>query len=118
MGILPHGFCDDERRVRIERREDRHTLFLGADETVFLGRLVGVGADEFVTKLSHGGGECLLHRVLGGPADFVGGLAEVAVGDEEDGFHWGHKNQWERLARENRQDLAPRMHSIPNQENG
>jgi hypothetical protein len=56
--------------------------------------------------------------VLGGPADFVGGLAEVAVGDEEDGFHWGHKNQWERLARENRQDLAPRMHSIPNQENG
>jgi hypothetical protein len=33
--------------------------------------------------------------VLGGPADFVGGLAEVAVGDEEDGFHFGHKNQWE-----------------------
>jgi hypothetical protein len=25
---------------------------------------------------------------LGGPADFVGGLAQVAVGDEENGFQF------------------------------
>jgi len=28
--------------------------------------------------------------VLGGPADFVGGLTEVAIGDEEDGFGFAH----------------------------
>jgi hypothetical protein len=77
-----------------------------------------VGADEFVTEPSHGGGERLLHRVLGGPADFVGGLAEIAVGDEKDGFHFGHKNQWGRLARENRRDSSLRMHSISPLENG
>jgi hypothetical protein len=29
--------------------------------------------------------------MLGGPADFVGRLAEIAVGDKEDGFGLGHE---------------------------
>jgi hypothetical protein len=57
---------------------------------VFLGGFVGMRADELVAELGDGGGEGLLHRVLGGPADFVGGLTEVAVGDEENGFEFGH----------------------------
>jgi hypothetical protein len=56
--------------------------------------------------------------VLGGPADFVGGLAEVAIGDEENGFEFGHgRGDFEELGGkawlENvvRQVLS-RMHSI------
>ena len=89
MGILPHGFGHNQRCVRIDCGEDRHAFFLRADEAVLLLWLVGVGADEFVTESSQGGGERLLHRVLGGPANLVSGLSEVAVGDEQDSFHSG-----------------------------
>jgi hypothetical protein len=64
--------------------------FCEADEAVLERGFVGMGADEFVAEFGDGGGEGLLHRVLGGPADFVGGLAEVAVGDEEDGLGFSH----------------------------
>ena len=80
--VLPDGLGDDERGLGIEAGEDLHALFLRTDEAVLLGGFVGVGADEFKTELGDGGGEGLLHRVLRGPADFVGGWAEVAVGDE------------------------------------
>ena len=46
--------------------------------------LVGVGADELIALALDGGAEGVFHRGLGGPADLVGGEAEVAVGDEED----------------------------------
>ena len=123
MGILPDGLGDDERGLGVEVGEDRHAFFLGADETVFLRGLVGMGADELVAEFRDGGGEGLLHRVLGGPADFVGGLAEVAVSDEQNGFEFGHGrkggvervNAWlENLVRQG----PGRMHSIPAAGNG
>lgn len=55
---------------------------------MFLRGLVGVGADEFVAERGDGGGELFLHGALSGPADFVGGIAQVAVGDEENGFQF------------------------------
>ena len=88
MGILPHGLGDDERRLWVESGEYGHALFLRADEAVFLRGLVGVGADEPVAELGDGGGEALLHGALGRPADFVGGVAQIAVGDEENGFQF------------------------------
>lgn len=45
---------------------------------------VGMGADEFVAKGGNDFGELLFHFGLGRPTGFVGGLAEVAVGDEID----------------------------------
>jgi hypothetical protein len=45
-----------------------------------------MGADELVAEPGDGGGELPLHRLLAGPGFFVGGLAQVTVGDEQDGF--------------------------------
>lgn len=102
VGILPDGFGDDERRLGIETGENSHALFLGADETVFEFRFVGMGADELVAELRNGGGERRFHGTLGWPADFVGGLAEVAVGDEENGFEFGHGESGGTIMRSNR----------------
>ena len=46
-------------------------------------------ADEFAAEPGDAGGEARFHRGLRGPAFFVGGGAEVATGDEEDGFGVG-----------------------------
>jgi hypothetical protein len=54
-----------------------------------------MGTDEFVAERGDDLGQMLFHGGLGGPAFFVGGLAEVAVGDEIDAllkefFYGGH----------------------------
>jgi len=46
-------------------------------------RLVGMGAHEFAAEGGDNLGELLLHRLLGGPAQLVGGLAQVSVADEQ-----------------------------------
>ena len=49
--------------------------------------VLGMGAEVVkIETLEKIGGELFLHRALGGPAHFVGGVAQVAVGDEENGF--------------------------------
>jgi hypothetical protein len=45
-----------------------------------------MGANEAVAKPGNGSGELSLHGLLGRPADLVGGLAQIAIGEEEDGF--------------------------------
>jgi hypothetical protein len=84
--ILPDGLGDDDGRLRVDRGEHRHAFLLGGDEAVLEGGLVGMGADELVAELGDSGGELPLHRLLAGPGFFVGGLAQVTVGDEQDGF--------------------------------
>jgi len=102
--ILPDGLGDDDGRVGIDTGEDFHAFLLRGDEAVFHVGLVAVGADEFVAKVGDGGGEGLFHFLLGGPADGVGGVAEVAVGDQRDGFFGGFGHGRERDAGERARD--------------
>ncbi len=92
VGILPDGLGDDDRRVGVDGREDLHAFFLRGDEAVFHVLLVAVRAHELVAEFGDGGREGFLHFLLGGPADGVGGVAKVAVGDERDGVFrcFGH----------------------------
>ncbi len=93
VGILPDGFRDDEGGLGIYIGEDLHTLLLGLDEAVFAGGVARVGADQFIPEFGEGGREGLFHGQLRGPADFIGGLALVAIGDEEDFLQGlGHGN--------------------------
>ena len=85
--ILPHCFGYDDRCLWIDLRENLHAFFLRTDEAVLELSFVGMGANEFVAELGHGGSELLLHRLLEGPSVFVGGLAEITVGDELNGFN-------------------------------
>lgn len=86
-GILPHCFGYDDRRLRIDLGENFHAFLLRTDEAVLELSFVRMGADELVAELGHGGSKLLLHRLLEGPGVFVGGLAEVTVGDELNGFN-------------------------------
>jgi hypothetical protein len=90
--ILPHRLGYDERGIGIELGEDREALLLRGDETVFDRRLVRVGPDELAAEAGHRGGEPFFHGGLGGPADLIGRLAQIAIGHEQDGFRWaGHR---------------------------
>jgi hypothetical protein len=80
MRILPDGFGDDQRSIRIDLGKDFHSFFLGGDEAVLFGFLEGMGADQLVPGGGEGGGEGFLHLCLGRPAFLVGGEAEVTVG--------------------------------------
>ena len=100
--ILPDGLGDNDRGLGVDRGEHRHAFPLRADEAVLHLGLVGMGPDEPVAELGDGGGELLLHRDLAGPGFFVGGLAEVAVGDEENGLGFGHGEGRVGLPSENR----------------
>ncbi len=84
--ILPDGLGDDQRRASIDMGEDLHAFFLRCDEAVALRLLEGMCAHELVPEVRHRGGELLFHRGLGRPAFLVGGEAQVAIGDEQDGF--------------------------------
>ena len=95
--ILPDRLGDDERRLRIERGKHLHAFLLGADEAVFQRRFVGMGADEPAAETGDGCGELLFHGRLGGPARFIGRRAQIAVGDEQDGFLRGGFHRGERF---------------------
>jgi len=84
--VLPDGFGDDEGRAWVDFCKNGHAFFLRADEAVTELGFVGVGADEFVAERGDCFGELFFHRRLERPGDLVSGLAQVAVGDEEDGF--------------------------------
>ena len=45
-----------------------------------------MGANKTVSKPGNGSGQLSFHGLLGRPADLVGGLTQIAIGDEEDGF--------------------------------
>ena len=49
-------------------------------------RGLGLGFHFLQLGTGDGGGELLFHGGLAGPGFFVGGLAEVAIGDEQHGF--------------------------------
>jgi hypothetical protein len=115
--VLPDRLGDDQRRLGIDAGKHLHAFLLGGDETVLQGGLVGMGADQFATEFGDGGRQGLLHGMLGGPADFVGGLAEIAAGDEED-FHGfgGVEGKGDGIAAPS--PAALRMHSKEGVRNG
>jgi len=82
LAILPDGFCDDQRGLRIELAKHREAHFLGIDETVLLLGVVRVGADDPPPFLAESGRERGLHFGLLRPALLIGGQAEIAVGDQ------------------------------------
>ena len=86
VGILPDGLGNDDRGLGINFGENLHALFLRTDEAVLQFRFVGMGADQLVAEHGHGGGELAFHRFLEGPGEFIGGGAQIAIGDEENGF--------------------------------
>ena len=50
-----------------------------------------MGAHELCAERGDDSGELLLHGVLGRPAHFIGGLAKVAVGDEQNRLGLFHR---------------------------
>ncbi len=68
--------------------EDFHAVLLGVDEAVAVA-VGGVGAFDGGTDFFECGGDELFHCELCGLAFLVGGEAEVAGGDEVDGFSFG-----------------------------
>ena len=63
-------------------RKDIHAHALVVDEAVFQLRLIGMGAAQLKALRSKSGGELLFHLRLGRPAHLVGGLAQVATGQQ------------------------------------
>lgn len=82
MAVLPDAFGDDERRVGIEAAEDFHAVFLGINETMAPGGVIGMGAYNRPALGGERAGESGLHFSLLGPAFLIGRQAEVAVGHE------------------------------------
>ena len=82
VGILPDGFGHDERHVAIDPREHVEPFAGAGDEPVAAGPRHRMAALERPAGTGEGGGERLLHRLLGRPADAVGLFAKVAAGDE------------------------------------
>ena len=91
MAILPDGLDDDERGGGVDGGEDIHSHALVEDEAVLEVFAVGMGAADLESLGGEGLDDCALCLGLGGPADLVGRLTQIAAGDEKDfaGDGWG-----------------------------
>ena len=89
VAVLPDRLCDDERAVRIDRPEDVHAHPLAADEAVARRRVGRMAPDDAGAVATEGCVDVPLELDLGGPAESVGSLPEVAAGDE--GHLAGHR---------------------------
>ena len=82
MRVLPDGFSDDERRGGINDLEHFQSPALRVNEAMTGIRVEAVRADEFKALGFEDGGEGVLHCLLRGPANPVGGGAQIPAGDE------------------------------------
>ena len=80
--ILPDGFGDNQRRIGINAFEDFETFALRINEPVSGDWIELMRADQLVAFRFERGGKGGFHLFLRGPADLIGGEAEVATGDE------------------------------------
>ena len=79
--VLPHRLGNNQRCAGIDSGENSHAFFLRTDEAMALRRLEGVRPHKPATVFAYHGTELLFHRLLGGPARFVGAGTQVATGD-------------------------------------
>ncbi len=88
MAVLPHRLHNHQWRGGRDRAKDLHAALLAVDEAVALGRVDVVAAPRREPLGSDGGCDRLFDALLRGPASLVRRQAQVAVGDDHDGF--GH----------------------------
>jgi hypothetical protein len=81
MRILPDRFGNDQSRLGIDRVENLHALFLGADEAVLLHSVHGMGSSQLETACVDCLRQTRFHFGLGRPTNLIGGQAEITVGD-------------------------------------
>ena len=84
VAVLPDGLYDDEGRCGVDGGEDVHAHALAADEAVFAHRIVCVSAAKHHALLEKRRLEHVFEIRLSGPADFIGRLAQVSIGDQQD----------------------------------
>jgi hypothetical protein len=84
VAVLPDGLDDDEGGVGVDGGEDIHTHALVEDKAVLEVVAVGMGAADLEALGGEGLDDGALGLGLGGPADLVGRLTQIAAGDEKD----------------------------------
>ena len=83
MAVLPGGGSKHQLRLGMNFHEDVHALALRRDEAVLDLVVVGVGADQLIALLREGRGQLFFHIALRGPTHLIGGLAQIAAGDQK-----------------------------------
>ena len=84
MAVLPDGLDDDQRGFGVDPLEYIHSHALVEDEAVLQVVAVGMGAADLEALGGEGLDDGALGLGLGGPADLVGRLTQIATGDEKD----------------------------------
>ena len=83
VAVLPDGFGDNDRGIRMYPHKNIHAHALVIDEAVLEILAVRVRAAQREALGAQRLGQLFLHLCLGRPADLIGGLAQVAAGNEQ-----------------------------------
>ena len=83
VAVLPDRFGDNDRSIRMDLHKNIHAHALVIDEAMLQILAVRVRAPQPEALGAQGIGQLFLHLCLGCPADLIGGLAQVAAGDQQ-----------------------------------
>ena len=84
MGVLPDRLHNYQARSGRNSPENLHTVLLAVDETVLLGRVVGMGAADILAGRPNGRHHCGFDTLLRRPTLSVGGKPQIPIRDYND----------------------------------
>ena len=90
--VLPDGLGDDDRRVRVDLRENLEAFLLAGDEAVLASEVKGMGALDLDVEPRERLRHLAFHRRLGRPAGLVGALTQIAARRHQNFLARSHRN--------------------------